>query len=393
MSRWCGWVFAIVAACGGDHDKNGDNDVDARPDTPPDMPGQQGGVAGHALLLHGPRDQSMNALRLGPVPAPADGRWSITPDQAKIHLVSLDFVRTDGQPYSAMLTDCEPTYDRTAAPLMQMLDCPFEVPAGSYAQVGISTSTTYQMLLDDGVNGFFTNGTSVVTSDPGTPSFNTYTVPGPGGVGTVLGTTTYLTAALVVDESHPVQVDVLVDMIHTVGADVSGGAVTVDVSAPTLPATLVPSVLGAGKAEFYSAESDPGNMKIGPLGNTGTWGGVRVFYAEPSQPSYLFYPVVGPSQAYNVDPAKAPANGTSNKAGGYLGIDGSNTMCWAMPTDSTYTAYTRVCKMPIVSPGSTTTVSCQTGSTAPAPTSGDTYASGCPTITPNETLNVTLIAN
>jgi hypothetical protein len=63
-----------------------------------------------------------------------------------------------------------------------------------------------------------------------------------------------------------------------------------------------------------------------------------------------------------------------------------------MPADTTYATYTRVCRMAIVTAGNSTTIECQTGSTAPAPTSGDTYASGCPAITPNETLNVTLIA-
>jgi hypothetical protein len=42
--------------------------------------------------------------------------------------------------------------------------------------------------------------------------------------------------------------------------------------------------------------------------------------------------------------------------------------------------------------GGTTTLRCQTVTTAPAPTSGDTYASGCPTITPTSSVVLTLVA-
>jgi hypothetical protein len=388
MNIRVGWCLVVVAACGGDKDKN-TSDAGDMPmvDSP-----SSNLIASHARVLHGPTSALGAVARLGPVPAPADGRWTITPDKAKVTLLHIDLVATDGQPYIAQLTDCTPIYDRTSATLAQLLDCPFEVPAGTYAQVGISASTTYEMLLDDAVNGIFTNGTGVVTTDPGTPAYTTFTVPGPGNVGTELNFGSYLTEPLVVDDTHPIQLEVLVDMIHMVGANVSGGTVTIDVSAPTLPATLMASVSGAGKTEFYSAESGTESMKVGPLGQTNTWGGVRVLYGAPPQPSYIFYPVPGPSQAYNVDPAKAPSNGTPYKAGGYLGIDGTNTMCWAMPTDGTYTAYTRVCRMAVVTGGSTSTVECQTGSSAPPPTSGDSYASGGPASTRTAALNVSLIA-
>jgi hypothetical protein len=387
------WCAVFVAACGGDKNMSGDDDggMDARA-----IDGPGGNlIAAHAKVLHGPTSTTMTATgkaHFGPLPAPSDGRWTITPDKAKITLLHVDLVRSDGQPYIAPLTDCTPEYDRTSATLTQLLDCPFDVPAGTYIQVGITASTTYQMLLDDQVNGIYTNGTGVVTTDPGTPSYSTFTVPGPGGIGTELNFTSFLAEPVVVDDTHPLQTEILVDMIHMIGANISGGAVTIDVTAPTLPATIMASASGAGKTEFYSVESPAENMRIGPLGNTGTWGGVRVLYGAPPQPSYIFYPVPGPSQAYNVNPATAPDNGTGSKAGGYLGIDSTNTMCWAMPTDGTYTTYSRVCRMALVAAGDSTTVECQTGSTAPAPTSGDTYASGCPAITPNETANVTLIA-
>ena len=48
---------------------------------------------------------------------------------------------------------------------------------------------------------------------------------------------------------------------------------------------------------------------------------------------------------------------------------------------------------PMATVGQTTTLSCQHMTTVPAPLSGDTYASGCPAITPDEQRTLTLVAN
>jgi hypothetical protein len=42
--------------------------------------------------------------------------------------------------------------------------------------------------------------------------------------------------------------------------------------------------------------------------------------------------------------------------------------------------------------GETTAIECKHQTTAPAPTSGNTYESGCPAFTPDETTQVTLVA-
>ena len=81
------------------------------------------------------------------------------------------------------------------------------------------------------------------------------------------------------------------------------------------------------------------------------------------------------------------------RAGGYLGVDAAGTICWATPVDATYAQYREICEMQTVTTiGGTTTLRCQTVTTAPAPTSGDTYASGCPTITPTSSVVLTLVA-
>lgn len=394
-------MVALCAACGDDDSNNqiptdgNQNPTDASSDAMRDSGTL---VSATARVIHGPRGSSTSSLVVAPAP-PADGRWAITPDQARITLVSVTFTEASGQPQSASLTNCKPTYSRTDPALTKLLDCPFEIPPGTYTSIGIGASTTYEMLLNDPLNGFFTTSgaTKVVTSPPiGGSQFASFTVSGPGGMGNVLTYALYLKQPLVVTPGSTIALDILVDMIHMVGIDVSGGGATatVDVGPPTLPAELVPSVSGAGRTEFYSVASSSANRRVGPLGTTSTWGGVRAFYAEPPQPSYIFHPVPGPSQAYNVNPANAPPNGTSFKAGGYLGVDSQMRMCWAMPTDYTYASYNRICRMQLATAlNASTTLECQTMSTAPAPTSGDTYASGCPALTPNVTVPLTLIAN
>jgi hypothetical protein len=382
MQRWILGLAVIGTACGHDDGK-----------TPMDSDTGRSMVAGSAKIVHGPSGAPGARARIGVPPIPADGRWSVTPDKAKLTFLSITFTTTDGQPIVVPLTDCEPEYDRDASSISQLLDCPFQVPAGQYSALSLGVSTTYQMLLDDATNGFFTNGSGIVTTSPGTATYSSFTVPGPGGVGTELSAAIFLSKPLDIVEGSPVSLQILVDMIHMIGIDVSAGTATVDLSLPTLPAMIVPSASGAGKTAFYSFQSSTDNLKYGPLGSTQTWSGVRVFYAEPPQPSFIFHPVPGPSEAYNVNPAKAPPNGTMFKAGGYLGVDSSMTMCWAMPAnDFSYTTYDRVCRLPVGSLGNASTLECQTGPTAPAPTAGDTYASGCPTITSNVTATLTLVA-
>ena len=124
-------------------------------------------------------------------------------------------------------------------------------------------------------------------------------------------------------------------------------------------------------------------------------GSVRVFYADASQPTYVFSPVPGgPSQAWNVSPASSPVNPANGfRAGGYLGLDANGVLCWALPADYTYAQYSAICEMPVAAAvGDSTTLSCQHMTTVPAPVAGDTYASGCPTITPDVQRTLTLVA-
>jgi len=104
----------------------------------------------------------------------ADGHWALSPDQSRVTLTSLAFQITDGNVVTADVSACKPTYARDTAALSQILDCPFDVPAGTYIGVGGGVLTTFDVLVNDAANGFFT--------DPGL-QLASFTVPGPGGQG------------------------------------------------------------------------------------------------------------------------------------------------------------------------------------------------------------------
>ncbi len=259
-------------------------------------------TASHARILHGPSTVAA-ATRAG-VPSasavPADGHWALSPEQSRVTLTSLAFQGTDGNVATADLGGCMPTYVRDTAALTQILDCPFDLPPGTYVGVGIGVLTTFDVLVDDAANGFFTDPGSPTglsaTAPAGGAQFASFTVPGPGGQGDVLSAQTFFTSPLVVEAGTPVTVDVVEDMIHTVFANVSGGAASFDTSLPLPAVQLVPSVSGAGRVEFYSPTGTALDALMpGPTDDES--GSVRVFYASPPQPSYVFSPVPGPSQA------------------------------------------------------------------------------------------------
>jgi hypothetical protein len=369
--------------------------------------GGSGMVTGHARILHGPSTVMHSARRIPPNPQATDGHWALSPDETKVDVVSLTFQGDQpGVVQQATLTNCTPTYVRDQAALTPVLDCPFQIPAGTYVGMGIGVSTTFQVLLSDAVNGFFTdpNATTKLssTAPTGGAQFVSVTVPGPGGSGNVLSQQTYFTHPIAVTPTGSVggddggttpgiTVDLIEDMVHTVFANVSGGVASFDTSLPFPPVQMMASIEGAGRVAFYSESATAGSaLMAGPTDDEST--SVRLFYDGSGAASYLFHPTVGPSQAWNANPANSPVTSTF-RAGGYLGIDATGTLCWAIPQDYTYAQYAGICEMKLVSTtGATTTVNCQTTSNVPAPTAGDTYASGCPAITPTTSTALTLVA-
>lgn len=384
----CVGSLAVAAiACGGK--KSGGNNPTPTPSASP-----TGLVQAHAKILHGPSTTGASFAPAQSFAPPANGHWVISPDGAKLTIVNITFTSTSGNVQSADLTGCTPTYFSSSAALSQLADCPFSIAPGTYDGISIGISTTAELFVNDSINGFYTTtsaATSVSTTPPaGGAQFVKMVVQGPGGMGNVLTSGSFFPTSFTVDSSGAPSFDIIVDMIHTVGFDVSGASVTIVTNVPVPPASLVASLPGVtGRYQFYSGLGTAKNaLAPGPTDNDST--GVRMFFAAPPQPTYIFHPGVGPSQAYSVD----PRGGSGPRAGGWLGADSTGKACWAVPTDYTWSTYSAICEMVIVTNnGATTSVRCQNTTTPPPPTSGSTYASGCPAITPDSTANVTLVAH
>src|SRR3989442_11804393 len=112
---------------------------------------KQSAGASHARILHGPSQVVAAATAAGapsPSAVPADGHWALSPEQSRVTLTSLAFQGTDGNVATADLGGCMPTYVRDTAALTQILDCPFDLPPGTYVGVGIGVLTTFDVLVD-----------------------------------------------------------------------------------------------------------------------------------------------------------------------------------------------------------------------------------------------------
>lgn len=386
----CVGSLAVAAiACGGK--KSGGNNPTP---TPSASPTPTGLVQAHAKILHGPSITGASFAPAHSFAPPATGHWVISPDGAKLTLTNITFISSSGNVQSADLTGCTPTYFASSAAFAQLADCPFSIAPGTYDGISIGVSTTAELFVNDPLNGFFTttsSATSVSTTLPvGGPQFVKMVVQGPGGMGNVLTSASFFPTSFTVDSSGAPSFDIIVDMIHTVGFDVTGSTVTIVTNVPVPPASLVAALPGvSGRYQFYSGIGTAKNaLAPGPTDNDSK--SVRIFFAAPPQPSYLFHNAIGAAQAYNVD----PRGGTGPRAGGWLGLDASGKACWAVPADYTWSTYNGICQMVVESNnGAATSVDCEATSTVPAPTSGSTYESGCPAITPTTSSPVTLVAH
>jgi hypothetical protein len=398
----CVGAMVLAAACGGSSSPNGNSTG----------PGGTGStthlVTGVAHLVHGPTPGSTGSANARGRTAPAaaatsvsdTAHWAISPDQGKVTLVSLTFLGANGSsPQQVSLSNCVATYTRANHSLSSILDCPFQVATGTYVGLGVGVAPTFQVLINDAVNGFF--------SDPGSPhgvsltrpaggaQLSSFTLPQAASFGGVFTISTYFTTPLVVDSAAPPTVSLVVDMIHTVFINVIAGVPSFDTLSCACPAVqILPSVSGAGGVSFYSASGTALNVLM-PGTTDDESRSVRVFSAALPQPSYVFSPVAGgPSQAWNTSPSVSPGGGSGFHAGGYLGLDGAGNLCWALPTDYTYSQYVQLRRLPVVAAvGGSTTLYIKHLTTVPAPTSGNTYASGCPTFTPDTTISMILVAN
>jgi hypothetical protein len=358
-----------------------------------------------AHIVRGASTTSSAALRAGTAKNQlgADGHWFLSPDEVQVTVKRIELVDTSGHSTQVQFDSCAPTFHGNAAELSSVLDCPFTLTqAGTFIGVNLTVDATAKVLIDDATNGIFT--------DPSSPTGLSRTAP-TGGAQLVSMTasqsTDGLTSELLLSQPLVVTdqeadagvaptITVLADTIHTVFANISGSSATFDTSLPQPPVALVATAdaidSGQGSVEYYAPSGTAGNVTM-PLASTGNeTGSLRVFYTAPNQPALVWHVVPGPSEAWAASPASSAGTG-SFKTGGYLGLDSTGTLCWALPTDFSYQTYSRLCRMQVpAAVGDTTTIECQSMSAVPAPVSGDTYASGCPSITPDSSTTVTLVA-
>ena len=395
---WYG-VYMIALAVAGCGDKNHDIQQDA-PSGGIDAPGSNGKVAGHARIV-----VASNAGALfkkfqpqgGGTANIADGRWLLSPDSAKITFKEISLLGAGTNIQAVPLSNCEVTYTRTSSAGTQLLDCPFEAPPGTYLGVGVQLQRISQILISDSTNGLYTDpasSTRLSTSMPAAgAAYVEFRPPGPGGTTGDFSQGGYFAAPFDFGTTPGASTDVYIatDMFHTVYANVAGSTATLDETLPVPPVLVVPSVGAAGREEFYTSTGTALDVMGGGPTENDIYS-VRISYPPTSdQPFTSFSPYAG--QAFPRDPATSEVYPDSCKRGGYLGLDPSGVVCWAMPADCQYTTYSRLCRLTQQAAiGNTTTLECETRTTVPPPTSGETYASGCPAITPDFTRTVTLVA-
>lgn len=364
-------------------------------------------VALTASVLHGstpgvtgPIAPGLGNSRASRAVAPAAGLWAISPDQARITITSVSFIAADGQPSSATLTNCVVNYTRSAASLTKLLDCPFTIDPGTYVALDVAVANRFDVLIDDQVNNIYSDPASPTklssTRPAGGPQMANYSVALSAELHGVLSSRIYLPAAVTIDSGGTIPtVSLVADMIHTTFVTATGSSMNFFTDLPLPGVYLIPSLSGAGRVEYYTSSGTALSAKMGGSTDNDAHS-VRVFYASPPQPAYIISPVVGPSSAQAVNPAKSPVESALGfRAGGYAGLDASGALCWALPTTFAYQSYAYLRRMQSVTTlGATTTVQtlALNGGQATVPTTGDTYASGCPTFTPTDQFTVTLVA-
>ncbi|HUS67011.1 MAG TPA: hypothetical protein VMZ28_20880 [Kofleriaceae bacterium] len=394
-------LCAVLAACGGGGDDDGGGGGDAGGGG--DIDSGAGMVTGSASVLHGPSAMGPAVARSvgGPAQA-ADGRWAVSPDSGQATLTSIALTGAEpGVVAFAELTDCTFTYDRDDEALDEMLSCPFEVPPGTYINVGVSMSTTFQVLIDDATNGIFTDPASETllsgTEPDGGAALVPFTVPGPGGVGDELNSSTFLAEPLVLEEGDSLTIRVVTDMTQTVEVDVSGADIEFRQDFKPVPVFMFATSNDVARTAYYTSAGTAESVLEGDFPpNT-----MRFFYESEDTPSFVWAGAATagcqmgdtPSNAWAVSHEEAPADDDGNRAGGYLGLDGGGDLCWVLPHDGTWEAGEVVFRMPEVTTlGETSAMVCERTTDIPAPAEGDTYASGCPDVGETGSATLTLVA-
>lgn len=357
-----------------------------------------GGVTGTASLLNGPTPATREKAAYRPEIRPSDGNWNISPDKMKVTLQQVSFYTqgTSGDGKTAELSNCIIEYDRSKAGLAKLVDCPFEMDEGTFRGVGATFSATYEVLVDDTVNNIY--------SDPNAPSKFTTTRPSGGGQyvsvttsssGSTFGNNSALSAPLTTTAGQTVSLSIVINGLQFLKLNISGGTISVgwttgytnDPFRPDMTASVT-SVARLGHYVHTSvgdALSYNFNTASSLMGSVGIIS-ASVFYSSDTTPTTLFIglngsPACGSLEVSGATNTKADSMGY----GGYLGLDPSGVLGWALPGDDDWTSYIALLSMPQKSTlGETTTLSCKSTSTDPDPPGG-TFSSAAPNTSGAET--------
>lgn len=377
-------ALAAGAGCAGGDDDDDDDGTTATP-TPTYVPVT-------ARFLKGPAIATA-ALAFGGAP-PVDARYLLSPDSGTAHVkwIELRGFDADGAPYIFLEpTGCDITYDRTAAALTEVGSCNFTAPPGTWERITLDVDGVFGIGVHDTVANVFTDdaaATGITFTDPGALE----------SIQLDTGTETYAydTYALspfVVPTSGTPTLTFVVDMAHTLFLEKTGGVGTLESLVPFRFSDPLPADID--KVQYYNVTGTAGTAVAQGVVDQDD-DSLRVYW-KGSQPVYLQYFDPDGTASLGSWAAAPNALGTVQgySIGGHLGVDGTSKMCWAMA--SNYNAWSspnvRVCEMQVpAAVGDPATISCQDVAAIPAPTSGATYASGCPAITPDSTANVTLVA-
>jgi hypothetical protein len=321
-------------------------------------------------------------LNIGAAP-PANGDWLLSPDRMTLTLKRVFFQGT-GSGTSQEL-NCPITYDKSKPGLTQLTDCPFAVDTGTYTAVSLTFAGPVEYFMNDATNGFYTTSTGFVTSAPagGAQTFPftmAQTTNGEWGPSPI-----ELPAPVVVTDSSPLTLSVVVNGLQAFKVTVGGGTVT-----PTPGAVQTPGLVAATSAiagvELYSNSGiATGESRCTFHCATATPNGVMsvaMYYTSPTTPVMAAVALNGPPTCMN-GAVYSIILGTRS----YIAQDASGNLGWALPADQSYATYASEMRMSRVSTvGGTTTLYCKARSGDPAPPGGS-YASGAPAI--NQAANAT----
>jgi hypothetical protein len=325
-----------------------------------------GGTSGAAAILGNASIQS--------APLVVGTDYITSPNKAKITFTSVLFRDAKGETLgTSAFTDCAVTYDRSLQSGATLLDCPFTIPVGEISQMVVYFDKTIQILVSDATNGIYSDPSVAskfsASAPAGGAAFVTFTIT-IGDNNPSRGTPIIFASPLAIAEGSTPTLYVTTDMIHNVPLRVNADGTTLTANPGADPVALFGG-LTPGSSMYYGTSTTIESVK-----SQGTY--IRVFTDQAGSPLYLIGTtcgVDGPKGAW----ASPPIGAT---IGGWLGKDGANVIAWALPTDSTYVAYSAYFTMPertVI--GQTTTVSCKATTSPPAPADGKTYSSGAPAMT------------